>query len=248
VLKPLAGELCLPIHYHYCLQSFIYHMLPNEMSQYVHDNGFIAGNKRFRMFTFSDILEEGERLPASDQPSLLFTQTISFLISTAIPELGDSLVEGLENALQSSNYTFNRQAIAVTKYSLLPEPDFSALNTLSQGVKIKMLSPLTVYETHEKQVTYHEPATEPFDRCLRTNALEKMKVIEGVSFQHLTLILEPSDQAPRKAIIMYKSENNPITSWKGHFLLKGSPELLKITYQAGLGAKNSQGFGMWKVV
>jgi CRISPR-associated endoribonuclease Cas6 len=34
-----------------------------------------------------------------------------------------------------------------------------------------------------------------------------------------------------------------IEGWTGRFLLEGPPELLRLALEAGLGAKNSQGFG-----
>jgi len=35
-----------------------------------------------------------------------------------------------------------------------------------------------------------------------------------------------------------------IEGWFGDFLLHGAPELLDLLYQTGLGAKNSEGYGM----
>jgi CRISPR-associated endoribonuclease Cas6 len=34
----------------------------------------------------------------------------------------------------------------------------------------------------------------------------------------------------------------------GRFKLKGSPALMSIAYDTGLGSKNSQGFGMFEIV
>jgi len=39
-----------------------------------------------------------------------------------------------------------------------------------------------------------------------------------------------------------------IKGWMGKFRLRGNPELIKFSYEAGLGAKNSQGFGMWEIL
>ncbi|MGQ9472647.1 MAG: CRISPR-associated endoribonuclease Cas6 [Candidatus Caldatribacteriaceae bacterium] len=35
--------------------------------------------------------------------------------------------------------------------------------------------------------------------------------------------------------------------WTGVYELSGSVDLMSITYNAGLGNKNSEGFGMWEV-
>ncbi len=46
----------------------------------------------------------------------------------------------------------------------------------------------------------------------------------------------------KMAIIKYKG--TVIKAWDAHLLLTGEPEILKLALGAGLGAKNSQGFGM----
>ncbi|MBC7189418.1 hypothetical protein H5U35_04285, partial [Candidatus Aerophobetes bacterium] len=45
-----------------------------------------------------------------------------------------------------------------------------------------------------------------------------------------------------------KSSYTLIKGWMGTYRLEGNPELIKFSYDAGLGAKNSQGFGMYEVV
>lgn len=245
-LKPLSGILHLPKHYNYCLQAFFYHLMQKDVSQYVHDNGFACENKRFKMFTFSSILEEGKpNCTLGD--NLCFEYTVTILFSTAVTEIGDSILETLEKSNPLNPLSLNRQAVLVGKYTQLPEPDFYSLDTLEKSIKIKLISPLTVYETNEKLVSYPPPFTEDFNRLLLTNAQDKMKVIKGVSFKHHSLSLDSGQFSLKKAIVMYKTDKNPITAWKGHLLLKGSPELISISYQTGLGAKNSQGFGMWKI-
>ncbi|PNV79087.1 MAG: CRISPR-associated endoribonuclease Cas6, partial [Dictyoglomus turgidum] len=48
----------------------------------------------------------------------------------------------------------------------------------------------------------------------------------------------------RKVVIF---KNTPIEGWAGVFELSGDPALIAITYEAGLGNKNSEGFGMWEI-
>jgi len=45
---------------------------------------------------------------------------------------------------------------------------------------------------------------------------------------------------------MYK--NFLIKGWMGTFRLQGLKKALKLAYDAGLGSKNSQGFGMFEVI
>jgi CRISPR-associated endoribonuclease Cas6 len=45
----------------------------------------------------------------------------------------------------------------------------------------------------------------------------------------------------KERVVIYK--DYVIKGWDGEFLLEGSEELMNIAYNAGIGSKNSQGFG-----
>lgn len=38
-----------------------------------------------------------------------------------------------------------------------------------------------------------------------------------------------------------------IEAWTGIFAIQGNPDFLSVTYDAGMGNKNSAGFGMWEI-
>jgi len=48
---------------------------------------------------------------------------------------------------------------------------------------------------------------------------------------------------------LYYSNLNktPIEAYTGIFELSGSKELVEVTYEAGLGDRNPEGFGMWEI-
>jgi CRISPR-associated endoribonuclease Cas6 len=50
----------------------------------------------------------------------------------------------------------------------------------------------------------------------------------------------------REKILRYKE--NIVRGWSGLFVLSDNPVLMKFIYDAGLGSKNPQGFGMVEVV
>ena len=51
---------------------------------------------------------------------------------------------------------------------------------------------------------------------------------------------------PRKRVTQFKGIY--LTGWEGDFLLDGDPETLCLLYQTGLGDRNSQGFGMFRML
>ena len=50
----------------------------------------------------------------------------------------------------------------------------------------------------------------------------------------------------KESIILYK--DTVVKGWCGVFLMEGHLTLIRCVYDTGLGAKNSQGFGMFEVI
>lgn len=57
VQHKMSGTLELPINYHHILQAVIFSAISSneEYSAFLHDEGFLQGNRRFKMFTFSEL-------------------------------------------------------------------------------------------------------------------------------------------------------------------------------------------------
>ena len=54
------------------------------------------------------------------------------------------------------------------------------------------------------------------------------------------------NKVPRKIVTKYKGIY--ITGWLGNYKISGERKYLDFLYQTGLGAKNSQGFGMFSIL
>ncbi len=59
--------------------------------------------------------------------------------------------------------------------------------------------------------------------------------------------VEVVDYSPKDKVIA-KYKGFYLDGWKGRYKLKGKRKYLNFLYQVGLGAKNAQGFGMFKVI
>jgi CRISPR-associated endoribonuclease Cas6 len=73
-----------------------------------------------------------------------------------------------------------------------------------------------------------------------------VSISEG-AVKDLHLNIEPYRFSPKynERIVYFK--HTVIKGYTGIYRLTGSPELIKVTYDAGLGAKSSEGFGMWEI-
>ncbi|MGB9682800.1 MAG: CRISPR-associated endoribonuclease Cas6, partial [bacterium] len=82
---------------------------------------------------------------------------------------------------------------------------------------------------------------------IEENAKKKYFLIYEKEPEDLHLYIKLYRFNPKKnhSVVFFK--NNPIEGWTGIYELSGSPELISVTYEAGLGSKNSEGFGMWEV-
>ncbi|ADU51675.1 CRISPR-associated protein Cas6 [Thermaerobacter marianensis DSM 12885] len=53
-LRPASRQLVLPLQYNSMLQGLVYHLLEGtEVAEFLHDQGFTRGARRYKMFTFS---------------------------------------------------------------------------------------------------------------------------------------------------------------------------------------------------
>lgn len=113
--------------------------------------------------------------------------------------------------------------------------------------KIRMLSPVTVYSTlNTGRTIYFAPYNHDFRRIIKENLLKKYKAfykedITDIDFELYTL----SDKYQK---VITKYEGFIIEGWMGDFILKGSEEIIKLAYDTGIGAKNSQGFGCFELL
>jgi CRISPR-associated endoribonuclease Cas6 len=79
---------------------------------------------------------------------------------------------------------------------------------------------------------------------VKENIRKKYSVIKEIDLNDFEFDIKPLGY--KKKIIKYK--NFVIKAVDGEFELKIQPEILETVYDAGIGAKNSQGFGMIKII
>jgi len=98
-----------------------------------------------------------------------------------------------------------------------------------------------------KKTYYYNPSEKEFPMLIKENIIKKYKAFYRKMPSSEEFFIEPIKLDNRnEKIVIYKGF--VIKGWMGKFKLKGEPELLKLAYNAGLGAKNSQGFGMFEII
>jgi CRISPR-associated endoribonuclease Cas6 len=220
------------------VQGFLYGNITAELGAFLHDEGFVYGKRRFKMFTFSRLRGEyelrGDRIEFGSPPILL---TISSPYGRFMEEFANTLLK--KDALELGGHR-----IYVGSIRVHPEPE------IGTEMMVKTLSPVVVYSTvhtkeGKKKTYYYSPYEEEFGDLVDNNLRKKYEAFFGKEVRARKLKLEVVGR-PGEKIVKYRG--TVIKGWMGRFILKGNKKVLKLGYECGIGAKNSQGFGMVEVV
>ncbi|TYP50859.1 CRISPR-associated endoribonuclease Cas6 [Thermosediminibacter litoriperuensis] len=237
------SPVALPVHYNHIIQGMIYSNLTQEFAEFLHECGFPWEKRRFKLFTFSRLegrfrMAEGGRIEFEPP----FHLTVSSPLERFLRELAGGLLKNDDLSLAGRRVVLEN----VTVYGPVEEPDFG------DRIKIKMLSPVVAYKTlvegEKKRTLYLTPLQEEFGELLRNNLLKKYAVLTGEEPGEPEFEIKPAFPLSEKYCKKIKYKDVIIKGWMGVYILRGDPALLKIAYDAGLGSKNSQGFGCFDIL
>jgi CRISPR-associated endoribonuclease Cas6 len=236
----------LPINYQFPLQAAIYKTLANsdaEFATWLHENGYQQDGKRFKLFTFSNLIvpqygigKERERLEIkSDYVTLL----ISFL-----PE---------KSTQKFIQWIFNNRTIQIADHLsgvqfVVREIQVMSPLNYKPDMVFRTLSPICISLRNERgHMDYLAPNDSRYELGLLTGLLARYNVIHGEPFSgdsycHLQLLNEPKSSLVR--IKAGTPNETRVRGYRYQFKIDLPEELMQIAYESGLGEKGSMGFGM----
>lgn len=243
--KPRNPLIKVPIHYNQIIQSFIYSNLNADTSEFLHEKGFKLQNRIFKLFTFSRILSFSK--PEIEYKNLVFRNRISIIVCSLIDQFIHELALNLikKEKVFIGNEKLNIHSLEVEKSS-----------HYSGKIYIKTLSPITIYSTvkinNTKKTYFYNPSEKEFEKLLILNLIKKYKLfckLKDISLDEREEeeILKSCYCKPvkfSKNIVIYK--NTTIIGYSGIFETYFPEHLYFVALNAGLGSKNSQGFGCIK--
>lgn len=233
-------DFVVPIDYNYQIQGFLYKSISPKLARILHDEGFEAGKRKFRLFTFSRIL--GDYEIKKTEGSIKFLSPFRLVVNSVLNEFIQELAEEL---LRRKSVRIASQRVSLSSAEVAD----SAIDR--DKVKIKMLSPVTIYSTlshpdGRKKTYYYSPFENEFGDLISENARKKFLAYHKKTPQGEIRLAPLKVNSGNQKIVSYKE--TIIKGWTGIYELSGDRELMKMTYDAGLGGKNSQGFGCFEVV
>lgn len=237
ITHKLVEKLVLPLNYHHILQAVIYRCLEKTTVRYndfLHDEGFVRGNRNYKLFTFS--LLSGRYEIANKK--ITFYGEVSFEVRS--PEI--FMIKLLAETLAKDGIRYGDYHVPHVNAILMDETVEE--NTLL----IEMITPICVYSTdpETKKTYFYHPAEQGFEEMISENFIRKYTACYGIEPES-DVVIEPVRVTEKdKFVTNYKGFY--LSGWKGIYRLYGERKYLDFLYQTGLGSRNSQGFGMFRLL
>ena len=229
-------DFCLSYHYEEYIQAFLYRLNDPEFGDFLHNTGYICDNRTFRLFSFSRILEKPLKV-IRDKHKFIFKNPISFIVSTVDNEMLTAMLKSIY--ADNGTYRLGQYQVTISALEFISAEAADSMNVVT-------LSPVCVYSTGllqdgRKRTIYYEPEEKEFSELIRQNAIKKYRAYKQQEPISSELKVTPLGRC-KEVKSLYKGFY--IKGYTGRFQLTGSPELIQIILEAGMGGKNAEGKGM----
>ena len=234
-------EVVLPKEFNYLTQALIYRLIDKLPAEWLHDKGFKAEKRSFKLFAFSSILEKG-RFNTKDK-IFIFPQEVSFYVSSPV---GWILEQVARNTVLSEKIMFGENRMRISTMEVLADEKI-----MVNKIRVNALTPIETHSTllkadGAKKTYYYSPAETEYGELINENLRKKWYAFYKEECPYTIKISPVKMEHCRERIRSFKG--TVIKGWTGHFRLEGEPEFLQFALAAGLGSRNSVGFGFVEVV
>ena len=246
ILADVGDELILPINYNHTLTGVIYHFLAEsdaEYASFLHNEGYLGAEKRFKLFTFSQLMAERRRITGD---KIHFRSTLTWYVSSPVERFLSHFADTL---LTGGRLTLGQHQLPIKDVTIPRIPRFRS------KMQFRCLSPITMSTKRErdgKQVMHYcRPDDPALSDLIRQNLIRKHEAIHGRAPHDdtLTFTFDKTymDRRQGRVTRLTDYKGIKIKSIMCPFRVTGSPALIQIGYECGFGDKNSAGFGMAEV-
>ena len=251
-VQSALGKFILPQGYNPYVQGLVNACIPEDIKW----SGAATGTEEahFKLFTFSQLYAKSvERIDVAPrenpegearvQYQLVFSSPVWFYLSSPSPEFIQALMPRLE---QAHDLHLERNLVESVRVSTARVPALPAHGIATW--RIRTISPITVYQSESKDsnsARYFAPDDPLFAKIVLDNAVRKYYAWTQEKAPSDGFAITCLDHTPHLAIVNFK--DTPVRGYTGRFQLTGDARLLSFLYDAGLGGKNSHGFGMFDI-
>ncbi len=236
----------LPINYNYFLTGVIYQFLKEsdpEYANFLHQDGYEVENRRFKLFTFSQLM--AKRKIQNDQ--IHFHSPLTWYISSSQEPFLQNFAASL---MQTGILQIERHRLRVQDVEVLRQPRFGPQMTF------RCLSPITMSTKRERgdrlDTYYCLPNDPQFSELVRQNLIRKYEAVyqQPPTEKSFAMTFDQAyiDKNEGRVTRLVDFKGTKIRGILSPFHIIGSPELIHIGYECGFGDKNSMGFGMVEIL
>ena len=243
ILADVGDGLTLPINYNHLLAGVIYRFLAEsdpEYASFLHNEGYAAAEKRFKLFTFSQLMAERRRITGT---KIHFGSTLMWSVSSPVERFLSHFADTL---LTGGSLSIGQHQLRIKDVTVPRIPRFQS------EMHFRCLSPITMSTKRKrdgKQVMHYCLPDDPaLSELIRQNLIRKHEAIHGrpPADDTLTFHYDGSYITKRQGRV------TRLVDYKGikvrgvlcPFNVSGSVALIQTGYECGFGDKNSAGFGM----
>jgi len=241
----------IPINYQYLVSSWIYKVLDKgnpAVAEWLHQKGFEADRKHFRLFNFSRFnIPSARRI---EDKLEIRSPRISIVLSFYAPGITEPFIHGLfRDQLFVLKYMLNSLMFRISAVEMLKEPEFMETMTY------RCLSPIHIAYRNERseKIDHLHPDHREYEKLFGQNLISKWQALHetnevpfSINEVKLKVLTEP-----KKNGIVIKEGHKDATKLIGYnfdFTLQAPVELQRAGYYAGFGKANSMGFGCGELI
>lgn len=236
----------LPINYQYELSAAIYRILSQSDDAYatwLHENGFEVDNKKFKLFTFSNLQIPKYEIDKEYGRIRILSDEVFWKISFLPDKSTKEFIKGVFNKqMFSVGDKISRVDFVVQDIELFPEVKFADKDIF------RTLSPIVVSLRNEVgRHEYIRPDHPSYLNGIITGLKARYKAYYGEDYEGECDCGFRLLDNPRSSLIKIKADTPQQTYVRGYkyrFMLFLPAPLMQIAYESGLGEKGSLGFGM----
>ncbi len=252
-LRNLSRKALIPINYQYELSAWIYKVLERgdlDFSTWLHEQGYRIKGKQFKLFTFSALkIPRFERI--EDRLQILSPE-LFLQVSFCLEPSAEHFLKGLfrEQHLGLGDKV-SQADFEVETIQMVPTPTFG------ERMRFRALSPICIATQAERKgrnmPQYHHPNDKGYPQLLFNNLINKYLAAQMTRSHQIDVVrLEAADmqfqlRGETKSRLVTLAAHTPrqtrVRGYLYDFELAAPAALLQFAYEAGIGEKNSMGFG-----
>ena len=201
ILADVGSGIALPINYNYSLAGVIYRFLAEsdpEYASFLHEEGYAAAEKRFKLFTFSQLMAERRRITGA---TIHFGSTLTWSVSSPVERFLSHFADTL---LTEGKLFIGQHELRVIDVTVPRIPRFRS------EMSFRCLSPITMSTKRERNgkpvMHYCLPDDPAFSELIRQNLIRKHEAIHG----HAHRMMKPLPSALITTISANDKDVSPV--------------------------------------